>query len=107
MAFWTRVRIEQSTVFQTDTGNPRLVWETELDDVEARLLPLDSTDREESWATPGEDAYEVHLRHGHLGIRPRMRVVATDGRAYDIRRVIEPPPFGDPTTVLQAVRTTP
>lgn len=106
MAFWTRVTIQNSTETQTETGNPRLTWEDVLEDVEARLLPLVSTDREESWATPEEDAYEVHVRHGVLGIRPRMRVVAGDV-AYDIRRIAEPPPYGDPTTVLMCVRVTP
>lgn len=106
MAFWTRVRIETSVEDPTATGNPRLTWSTFISDVEARLLPLMTDEAKERWGTPEEDAYEVQLRQGALGIRPRMRVVA-GSEVYDIRHISEPPPFGEPVTVLQAIRVTP
>lgn len=106
MAYWTRVTVQDGTETQTGTGNPRLTWTDVLENVEARAMPLTTDEQQERWATPEEDAYEVHLRHGALGIRPRMRVII-DGEAYDIRKVIEPPPFGTPTTILQCVKVTP
>jgi hypothetical protein len=33
--------------------------------------------------------------------------VAIDSEVYDIRRILQPPPFGDPSTILQSVRVTP
>lgn len=105
--FWQRVTIQTPVPEQTPTGYVRARhWDDAIENVEARLLPLVTDERHETWATPEEDAYEVQLRHGFLGIRPKMRVLVDDV-AYDIRRVIEPPPFGDPSTILQVVRITP
>lgn len=106
MTYWQRVDVETSTEVQTATGNPRLSWSSYLTDVEARVLPLDVTEEQQDWATPQEDAYEVHLRGAFPDVRPRMRVVTPDGD-YDIRRIRQPPPFGTPTTVLSTVRVTP
>ena len=103
--FWTRVDIEQSTEQQTATGNPRLVWAPHLADLEARVLPLVVDETREDWGTPQEDAYEVQLRGRH-DVRPRMRVSA-GGQHYDIRKVMQPPPFGEPSTVLLTVLVTP
>ena len=108
MTFWQRVTIQDSTVTLTATGNPRLDWEDVdgLTDREARLLPLVVAESKMAWATPEEDAYECQLRGPATGVRPRMRVVIGDA-AYDIRGIIEPPPFGDPVTVLHVVLVTP
>ena len=110
MDFWTRVTIEEATEQQTATGNVRMTWESFEEDIEARVLPLDTTETRLNWATPEEDAYEVQLRGAWRGIRPTMRaIIGTDTGTdiYDIRRMIQPPPFGDPVTVLQCVRVTP
>jgi len=104
--FWTRVDIEQGTEVQSSTGAVTRTWATLHDDVEARLLPLVVDEKVQGWATPEEQAYEVHLRGAWPDVEPLMRVVA-DGVAYDIRRVLQPPPFGEPTTVLATVREVP
>ena len=50
-----------------------------------------------------EDAYRVHVRGVHPEITTAMRVL--DGSdAYDIRRVVPPPPFGTPVVVLDTVK---
>lgn len=106
MDFWTRVDIQDADHLQTATGNVRLTpWTTVAHDVEARVLPLAVEEGIKQWATPEEDAYEIQLR-GAWSIRPRMRVLV-GSMAYDIRNIIQPPPFGTPTTVLQTVRVTP
>lgn len=104
--FWQRVDIQTSTEVQTGTGNPRLVWADWSVDVEARVLPLVVGDQQLAWSTPEEDAYEVQLRGAHPDLRPRMRVVY-GGEAYEVRHIVQPPPFGTPVTVLQCVRVTP
>lgn len=104
--FWQRVTIQDVTESQTGTGHVRLTPDVLLEDVEARILPLVVDERAERWATPEEDAYEIQLRHAHVGIRPRMRVVV-DEAIYDIRRILQPPPFADPVTILQCVKVTP
>ncbi len=104
--FWQRVDVEQSTETQTATGNPRLSWSSYLTDVEARVVAVDTTEEQQDWATPQDDAYEVHLRGAFPDVRPRMRVVV-EGADYDIRRIRQAPPFGEPTTVLETVRVTP
>jgi head-tail adaptor len=104
--FWQRVDIQTSTEVQTATGNPRLTWADFHVDVEARVLPLVVDEKLQVWATPEDDAYEVQLRGAHPDIRPRMRVVVGSD-VYDIRHIVQPPPFGTPTTVLGTVRVTP
>lgn len=104
--YWQRVTIQESIVFVTDTGGRRFTWSDLLSDAEARVLPLISDETRKTWATPEEDAYEIQLRGAHPEVEPPMRAVV-DGVHYDIRHVIQPPPFGTPTTVLQAVRVTP
>lgn len=108
MDFWTRVTVQDGTRVVTPTGNVRYTWaDVEgMTDIEARVLPLAVDERKESWATPEEDAYEVHLRHAYLGLRPRKRVIV-GGDAYDIRHIVQPPPFGEPVTILQSVKVTP
>lgn len=106
MTFWQRVTIEDTTPVQTGTGNVRDVWSPLLEGIEARVLPLNVGEEQQTWATPEEDAYEVELRGAVAGLRPRMRVVI-DAAAYDIRHIIQPPPFGTPVTILQCVRVTP
>jgi len=104
--YWERVTVEDPTEERTDTGAVTYTWATHLADAEARVLPLDISERDEDWARPEEDAYEVQFRGASLGLRPRMRVVAGSDY-YDIRRILEPPPFGTPTTVAWTVRHTP
>lgn len=104
--YWQRVDVQEGAETQTPTGNVRLgPWTDVFSDVEARLLPVTTTETLLDWATPEEDAYEVQLR-GELAIVPRMRVLS-DGDAYDIRKVTIPPPFGTPTTILHVVKVTP
>jgi hypothetical protein len=107
MDYWQRVTIQDATQSQTGTGNVRLTWDDleGLEDVEARVLPLAVDEKAQDWATPEEDAYEVHLRGAWAAIRPRMRVVVGDDE-YDIRRIVQPPPFGEPSTVLLTVKVT-
>jgi hypothetical protein len=100
------VTIEEPTETQTDSGNVRYTWSAVLSDVEARVLPLVVAEERKTWATPEEDAYEIQLRGAHPTLRPLMRV-AIDSEVYDIRRILQPPPFGDPSTILQSVRVTP
>lgn len=103
--FWTRVDIEDYTEAQSATGAVTPNWSTSMEDVEARVLPLVTDEKAQGWATPDEEAYEVHLR-GSQPVRPRMRVLAA-GTYYDVRQVIAPAPFGEPVTVLHVVRVTP
>lgn len=105
--FWTRVTVEQRTTSLTASGAESLSWAAVLEDVEARLLPLMHDERLEVWATPEEQAYEIHLRGALPSVEPRMRVKVSDTEAFDIRDVQQPPPFGTPTTVLHAVRVLP
>ena len=105
--FWTRVDIQQRTATYSDTGAESLSWSPLLRGVEARLLPLMHDERLEAWATPEEQAYEVHLRGALPSVEPRMRVKVSDTEFFDIRDVQQPPPFGTPTTVLHAVRVLP
>lgn len=104
--FWTRVDIEQATESQSGTGAVVLSWSALHEDVEARLLPLTQDEKAQGWATPEEHAYEVHLRGAWPDVVPLMRVLA-DGVHYDIRKVTQPPPFGEPSTVLATVREVP
>ena len=104
--WWQRVDIQEASESQSESGAVISDWDTYLSDEEARLLPLVHDERTQAWATPEEQAYEVHLRGALSGIEPRMRVVA-DGDYFDIRQVIQPPPFGTPVTVLQTVRVLP
>jgi head-tail adaptor len=104
--FWTRATIERSTASQSATGAEVLAWADVLADAEARLLPLVTEESDQQWATPEESAYEVHLRGGGLGIQARDRV-AYDGRSFDVRKVTEPPPFGEPITILGVVEIVP
>lgn len=104
--FWTRVTVEVGTPSQTATGNERLSWATLYADVEARVLPLEVDEVRQTWATPEEDAYEIHLRGAYPAIRPKMRVFV-DLDEFDIRNIVQPPPFGDPVTRLGVVRITP
>lgn len=106
MDYWQRVDIESPAQSQTATGNVREIFSVLLEDVEARVLPRIVDEKLETWATPEEDAHEIQLRGSWLAIRPRMRVVH-EGAVYDIRRIIQPPPFGEPSTILQTVRVTP
>jgi len=106
MSFWQRVDIQTSTEVQTGTGNPRLTWADYHVDVEARVLPLVSDEKLQVWATPEEDAYEVQLRGAHPDLDERMRVVVA-GEVYEVRGVVQPPPFGTPVTVLHTVKVTP
>ena len=104
--FWQRVDIENYTESQSATGAVVPTWAALHEDVEARVLPLVVDEKAVAWATPEEDAHEVHLRGSWPDVRPRMRVV--DGSTvYDIRQVIAAPPFGTPVTVLHVVRETP
>jgi hypothetical protein len=107
--FWQRVTVEQGTESQTATGAVVYDWAppgAEFQDMEARVLPLATTEKPQGWATPEEDAYEIHLRHGGWEVRPLMRV-RVGSEVYDVRNVVEPPPFGTPSTVLQCVKETP
>ncbi len=107
MAYWQRVTVQSPTLSQTDTGaEVKAPWVDHLADVEARLLPLVESEKDTAWATPEEQAYEVQLRGAQPTVLANMRVV-TDGQAFDIRQVTQPPPFGTPTTVLHAVLVTP
>ena len=104
--FWTRIDIEEGEQSRSGTGAVVLAWEVLHDEVEARVLPLVVDEKALTWATAEEDAYEVHLRGAWPDVEPRMRVVC-EGVAYDIRQVIQPPPFGEPVTVLRTVREVP
>lgn len=103
--YWQRVDVEDAVETRTATGAVVSTWSTVHADVEARVLPVDTTEKSVAWATPEEAAHEVHLR-GRWDVDPTMRVMV-DGVAFDVRRVLPPPPFGTPTTVLQCVRVTP
>lgn len=98
--------IQDRTEVRTPTGNTRFTWFDAASNVEARVLPLAVSEGQEQWFTPEEDAYEVQLRGAQPSLRPRMRVVV-GADYYDIRHVLQPPPFGTPTTVLQTVKVTP
>ena len=104
--FWTRVTVQQRTTSLTATGAESLAWADVTVDVEARLLPLMHDERLDAWATPEEQAYEIHLR-GARAVEPRMRVKVSDTEFFDVRDVQQPPPFGTPTTVVHAVRVLP
>lgn len=106
MSFWTRVSVDDLTEERTDTGAVSKLWSEYIADAEARVLPLNVNESDEEWATPEEDAYEVQFRGAVAALRPRMRVnVGSD--VYDIRRILQPPPFGTPTTIAWAVKVTP
>ena len=104
--FWTRAAIERSTASQSATGAEVLSWASVISSAEARLLPLVTEESVQQWAIPEESAYEVHLRGSGLGIQARDRV-SYDGRYFDVRKVTEPPPFGEPITILGAVEIVP
>lgn len=106
MSYWTRATVQDNVESQTDTGATIYSWSDWLADAEVRVLPLAVNEAELEWARPEEDTYEVQFRGAVDGLRPRMRVVV-DSAAYDIRRILEPPPFGTPTTIAWAVRVTP
>jgi len=106
MSYWSRATVQDSTDEQTDTGAVTHAWTDWLSDAEVRVLPLDVNETDEQWARPEEDAYEVQFRGAVSGLSPRMRVIV-DAEAYDIRRILQPPPFGTPTTVAWTVKVTP
>lgn len=103
--YWQRVDVEDATATQSATGAEVLTWSSYIEDVEARLLPLVVDERLKDWATPEEAAYEVQLR-GQQDVEPKMRLVSDSGY-YDIRQVLQPPPFGEPCTILHVVKVTP
>lgn len=104
---WQRVAVQEPTEVRTAAGAVTYTWAdmAGLESVPARVLP---SVREQPGPemTVVEDAYEVHLAGAYPEVRPEMRVL--DGAvAYDVRRVVPPPPFGTPVTVLEAVRVAP
>jgi len=103
--YWQRVTIQSKAATYTDTGAEVPGWADALADVEARVSPLAHDEKLQTWATPEEQAYEVHLA-GVVGVEPHQRL-AIDGDYFDIREVLVPPPFGTPTTVLHVVKVTP
>lgn len=107
MDYWQRVDLEAATESQSATGAVVVdAWTATAEDVEARILPVTSEEMLESWATPEEEAYEIQLRGEWTGISLKHRVTSGSD-AYDIRRVLTPPPFGEPATILHAVKVTP
>lgn len=106
MAYWQRVTVQSRTVALSATGAEQLTWADLLADIEARVAPLVHDETLQSWATPEEQAYQVQLRGAQSSVEPRMRITI-DGDAFDIREVIQPPPFGTPTTVCNTVKVLP
>ena len=101
---WQTVTIEEPTPVIGSSGGRTASWAAVagLTDVQARVLAVLNEDHD-SEMTVLEDAYEVHVRGVHPEITTEMRVV--DGAdAYDIRRVVPPPPFGTPVVVLDTVK---
>ena len=101
---WQTVTIQSPTKVIGSSGGRTPSWADVpgLVDLQARVLAVLNEDHD-SEMTVLEDAYEVHVRGVHAEITTRMRVL--DGStAYDIRRVVPPPPFGSPVVVLETVK---